>query len=570
VAVAEAAENLTEKQEVRLSDLLRYRLRSVRSYLLKDDVQHLSYCAVILFLGIFPVSSVSTQSEASDTKAPSKAFDFTEVERQAKALAGRPHIPVTQTLPEFLDRLDYDEYRDIHYRREKSLWLDEGLPFQLQFFHRGMVHKNRITVNIIDDGVSKPVRYAPELFDFGENELPQTLPSDLGFAGFRILYPLRKGGGPYERRGGGPYEEVAVFQGASYFRAVSSLGPWYGISDPIYGISARGLALDTGFAEPEEFPIFKEFWIEKPKLHSDTLTVYALLDSPSAAGAYRFLIHPGIDLSMEVKARVFLRQGVRRMGVAPLTSMFFHGDHGDRRFDDFRPEVHDSDGLLIATHSGEWLWRPLNNPRKVATSVFAGEDIAGFGLMQRDRIFDHYQDLTSMYHARPSAWVEPLGRWGPGSLYLIEIPSDAEFHDNIVVFFVPEKSTAAGQEWSFDYRLDFLLNSSPAPPGGKAVSTRTGASGTGRLDSSKRKFVVDFASEGLASLNAEAKLEPVLSASSGRIIEPELYKNLINRSWRLVFEFAPDPRQDPVELRAQLKLGNQVLTETWLYQWSGP
>ncbi len=179
----------------------------------------------------------------------------------------------------------------------------------------------------------------------------------------------------------------------------------------------------------------KEFWIEKPKPHSETLTVYALLDSPSAAGAYRFLIHPGIDLSMEVKARVFLRQGVRRMGVAPLTSMFFHGEHGDRRFDDSRPEVHDSDGLLIAMHSGEWLWRPLNNPRKVATSVFAGEDIAGFGLMQRDRIFDHYQDLTSMYHARPSAWVEPLGRWGPGSLYLIEIPSDAEFYDNIVAFF---------------------------------------------------------------------------------------------------------------------------------------
>lgn len=210
------------------------------------------------------------------------------------------------------------------------------------------------------------------------------------------------------------------------------------------------------------------------------------------------------------------------MGVAPLTSMFFHGEHGDRRFDDFRPEVHDSDGLLIAMHSGEWLWRSLNNPRKVATSVFAGEDIAGFGLMQRDRIFDHYQDLTSMYHARPSAWVEPLGRWGPGSLYLIEIPSDAEFYDNIVAFFVPEESTAAGQEWFFDYRLDFVLNSSPGPPGGKAVSTRTGASGTGRLDSSKRKFVVDFGSEALASLNPEAKVEPVLSASSGRIIKPEM------------------------------------------------
>ena len=210
-------ENLTEKQEVRLSDLLRYHLRSVRSYLLKDDVQYLSYCAVILFLGIFPVGSAPAQSEASDTRVPSRALDFTEVERQAKALAGRPYIPVTQTLPEFLERLDYDQYRDIRYRREKSLWLDEGLPFQLQFFHRGMAHKHRITVNIIDDGVSKPVPYAPELFDFGENDFPQTLPSDLGFAGFRILYPLRKGGGPYERKGGGPTKKSRSFKGRVIF-----------------------------------------------------------------------------------------------------------------------------------------------------------------------------------------------------------------------------------------------------------------------------------------------------------------------------------------------------------------
>jgi glucans biosynthesis protein len=179
-------------------------------------MQYLSYCAVILFLGVFPVSSTSTQSEASDTKVPSKALDFTEVERQAKGLAGRPHIPVTQTLPEFLDRLDYDHYRDIRYRREKSLWLDEGLPFQLQCFHRGIVYKHRITVNIIDDGVSKPVRYAPELFDFGENELPQTLSSDLGFAGFRILYPLRRGRAS-SAKGEAPTKKSRSFKGRVIF-----------------------------------------------------------------------------------------------------------------------------------------------------------------------------------------------------------------------------------------------------------------------------------------------------------------------------------------------------------------
>jgi len=528
-------------------------------------MQYLAYCAVILLLGIFPLSGASPQSAAPspESKAPSGPVDFTAIERQAKALAGRPHVPVSEVLPEFLDRLDYDQYRDIRYRREKSLWIDEGLPFQLQFFHRGGAHKHRITVNVIDRGVSKPVRYAPELFDFGENEFPHALSSDLGFAGFRILYPLRKHG---------PYEEVTVFQGASYFRAVSSLGPWYGreISDPVYGISARGLALDTGFPEPEEFPIFNEFWIEKPEPQTETLTVYALLDSKSAAGAYRFVIHPRVDLSMEIKARVFFRQGVRRMGVAPLTSMFFHGEHSDRHFEDFRPEVHDSDGLLIATRDGEWVWRPLNNPRRVATSVFQATDVSGFGLMQRDRAFEHYQDLTSLYHARPSTWVEPMGKWGPGSIYLIEIPSDAESYDNIVAFFVPEKSPAAGQEWSFDYRLRFLLNSSPVPPGGKVMSTWAGASGAGRLDPSKRKFVVDYAGEVLSALSPEARVVPVLSASSGRIIKPEVYKNLINGSWRMVFEFAPDPRHDPVDFRAYLKLGERILTETWIHQWSRP
>ena len=287
-------------------------------------------------------------------------------------------------------------------------------------------------------------------FRFRRERIPADTTSDLGFAGFRILYPLRKRGGPYERKRGAlrrsrGLSRGELFSGREQPRAV--------VWDLGFGLRRfrQGSGAGHRVCRTEEFRILKEFWIEKPKPQSETLTVYALLDSPSAAGAYRFVIHPGIDLSMEVKARVFFRKGVRRMGVAPLTSMFFHGDHGDRQFDDFRPEVHDSDGLLIAMQSGEWLWRPLNNPRKVATSVFAGEDIAGFGLMQRDRIFDHYQDLTSMYHARPSTWVEPLGRWDRNRF--ISSKSQATPSSMTTSWpFCPEKSTAAGQEWSFDYR----------------------------------------------------------------------------------------------------------------------
>ncbi len=501
------------------------------------------------------------RTPAARTQFPAEPGYFAEVERRAKALAARPPLPASDPLPAYLEALDYLHYQDIRFRRGKSLWLDQGLPFQLQFFHRGGLHKDRIRVHILEQGVSKEFPYSPALFDFGRNKFTQALPGDLGFAGFRILYPVYKHG---------PHDEVTVFQGASYFRAAGRLGSVYGIAGPVYGISARGLALDTGFAEPEEFPVFKEYWIEKPVRKSKRLTVYALLDSQSASGAYRFVIHPGVDMLVEVKARLFLRRAVRRFGIAPLTSMFFHGEHSDRHFDDFRPEVHDSDGLLIAMRNGEWVWRPLNNPRRVVTNAFAGRDVAGFGLMQRDRHFDHYQDLTSMYHARPSAWVEPIGAWGPGSVYLVEIPSDAEFYDNMVAFFVPDQKTAAGQEWSFDYRLQFLRNSSPGPTAGKAIATRVGAAGAGLLDSSKRKFVVDFASEALAALAPEAAVKPVLSATSGRIIKPEVYKNPINDSWRMVFEFAPDPKRETVDFRAYLKLGNDALTETWLYQWIRP
>ena len=302
-----------------------------------------------------------------------------------KRFRPRTYTADTGGLPEYLRLLDYDQYRDIRYKREKSLWLEEKLPFQLQFFHRGFLFNDRVKLNLIEGGTARPIDFSRDYFDYGKNQFPEQMPSDMGLAGFRILYPLLKNP---------QFDDIAVFQGASYFRGVG-LGQ-------AYGLSARGLALDTGMSKAEEFPVFKEFWIEKPVPESTFLTVYALLDSPSATGAYRFIIRPEVDLVMDVKAHLYLRQGVERFGVAPLTSMFFHGENSDRFFDDFRPEVHDSDGLLIGMRNGEWVWRPLNNPSKLRTSVFQGNDIVGFGLIQRDRNFENYQDLEAMYHQRPS------------------------------------------------------------------------------------------------------------------------------------------------------------------------
>jgi glucans biosynthesis protein len=495
--------------------------------------------------------TVTTTSQTQPAAAATKPFEFGAIEQKARELAGKPYARDDVGMPEFLSKLDYDQYRDIRYKPEKALWKDEGLPFQIQLFHRGFMFRDRVHINVVDQGNATRVAYTPELFDFGKNQLPTPPPTDLGFAGLRFHYPLRRDE---------VYDEISVFLGASYFRAVG-LGQ-------TYGLSARGLAIDTGLPKAEEFPIFREFWIEKPAKDARTLTVYALLDSPSVTGAYKFIIRPGLDLTVDVSKHLYFRKAVERLGIAPLTSMFFHGENTDRFADDFRPEVHDSDGLLLARSNGERVWRPLNNPKILRISVFQDNKPVGFGLMKRDRNFGHYQDLEAHYHERPSAWVEMLGDWGQGAVYLIEIPSDAEKYDNIVTFWMPGKPIGEGKDYNFQYRLHFLLDEPEIGGLGKVVATRVGAGGTDSLNPAVRKFVVDFEGEAMKHYSDKAKMEADLGTSSGKIANTVVHKNNETGGWRLSFELTPDKDKDPVELRALLKVGSEVETETWVYQWS--
>ncbi len=495
-----------------------------------------------------PPAPESPAANPAEPPAP-KPFDFASVEAKARELASQSYERDEGGMPESLTKLNYDQYRDIRYKTEKALWRDEELPFQIQAFHRGFMFKDRVLINILEHGSSTRIGYSADLFDYGKNEFPSPLPEDLGFAGLRFHYPLKRDD---------TFDEIAVFLGASYFRAVG-LGQ-------AYGLSARGLAIDTGLSKAEEFPIFREFWIEKPEKNANALTVYALLDSPSVAGAYRFVIRPGLDLGMDVYSHLYFRQAVDRLGIAPLTSMFMHGENTDRFLDDFRPEVHDSDGLLIGQSTGEWIWRPLNNPRQLRISVFADDKPSGFGLMSRDRNFDHYQDLEANYHRRPSAWIEPRGNWGKGAVYLIEIPSDAEKYDNIVAFWVPDQAITEGMDLRYDYRLHFITEEFTAPGGGKVVSTRVGAASDG---SRKRKFVVEFSSPLLKLLGPKAAVEAEVSAV-GEVSNVVVHKNEISGAWRLSFELIPEKDINPTELRAILKAGKDILTESWVYQWNAP
>lgn len=331
--------------------------------------------------------------------------------------------------------LTYDQHRDIRFVRENGPWYGKRLPFEVQFFHLGSLFQVSVPINEVIDGKAKPIDYSPAFFNYGKNDLKIT-DNHLGYAGFRLHNPLNS---PTY------YDELVSFLGASYFRALGK--------QQKYGLSARGLAIDTAVQTGEEFPIFREFWIQRPKRGDKSVTVYALLDSPSITGAYTFVITPGKQTVMDVDTVLIPRKAINKIGIAPLTSMFLFGENTKNRFDDHRPEVHDSDGLLIWNGKDEVLWRPLDNSKYLRISSFMDENPKGFGLMQRDRDPAHYLDFEADYEQRPSAWVEPSGNWGKGTIQLVEIPSQQEIHDNIVAFWVPEKPVEPGVPLQYHYKL---------------------------------------------------------------------------------------------------------------------
>mgnify|MGYP005839826645 FL=1 len=471
-------------------------------------------------------------------------FHFADVIDRAQRVAGSAY-QAPERIPEWLTRISYDQWRDIRYRPERALWRDGRTPFQVQFFHPGYYYVATVAVNVVDDAGVHPVAFSPSDFDYGKNDFASRVPHNLGFAGFRLHAPINRR--DY-------FDEVIVFLGASYFRAVGQ--------GQVFGISARGLAIDTGLPSGEEFPYFREFWIVKPVPWATSITVYALLDSPSLAGAYRFIVSPGGCTRVEVASRLFFRREVQQLGVAPLTSMFFHGENSPRPVEDYRPEVHDSDGLLLHFRGGEFLWRPLFNPRNLQISSFRMQSPRGFGLLQRDRNFDHYQDLETRRELRPSVWVEPLGDWGAGKVMLVEIPTKSDTNDNIVAFWVPEPKPRADQPFDARYRLRWFSDDPALPPAGRAVATRRDRGNRENV----YRYVVDFAGGGLDRIPAETVVHGAVTIATGEesaeLLDQQVTKNPVTGEWRLVFQVRPK-RSEPIELRAYLMLGERVLTETW-------
>ncbi len=516
--------------------------------------------AVALFCAAAAVISAQTPAPA----AGGAPFSFETLQARARDLAATPYQARASRVPQVLRQLDYDQHRDIRFDPARSLWRAEKLPFQLQFFHPGFIQRHTVQIHEVADGRARLVSFSQKFFDYGKNTgLDGAIPADMGFSGLRVTTPLNTPG---------HFDELVVFQGASYFRALSR--------GARYGLSARGLALNTAAPGGEEFPVFEEFWVARPAPGAREIVIHALLDGPGAAGAYQFSITPenagpaaGATV-MRVRAVLFLRAGaeknVRVLGVAPLTSMFWFGENSPGRFDDLRPEVHDSDGLAIHTGTDEWIWRPLDNPRAVRTAAFSDENPRGFGLAQRDRAFASYEDIEAAYHLRPSAWVEPVGDWGSGEVRLVEIPTPDETNDNIVAFWVPAQLPPAGRPLTLEYRLHWHTGAAGVaqPPGGRVIATRQGHSKTHEPD--LWRFWVDFDGGALARLPDGAKdVEAVVTVGDGaKLAHSGAEKNPFNRTWRAAFAIRPDGSGRPVELRCFLRDAGATLTETWSYLWN--
>jgi periplasmic glucans biosynthesis protein len=475
-------------------------------------------------------------------------FGFDDVERKARALAAQPYKQPSSTLPkEWLD-LDYDQYRDIRFRPDHALWRAQKLPFEVMFFHPGFHFDHPVHVSEVVGNEVREVPYSPDQFDYGNNKLAKPNVRFPGFAGFRVHYPLNTA--KYK-------DEVLVFLGASYFRALGK--------GQVYGLSARGLAIDTGLASGEEFPSFVEFWLVRPAANATELTIYALLDSRRVAGAYRFIVRPGAETAVDVRERLFLRERVTRLGIAPLTSMYMSGENQPSTASDFRPEVHDSDVVSVQSGTGEWIMRPLVNPKRLLTSSFALTNPAGFGLMQRDRAFSSYEDLESRYEKRPSVWVQPRSKFESGRVEIVEIPTPDETNDNIVVYWVPDSLAAPLQPIDFEYRLLWQMEGETRPPQSWVTQTRRGH-GFRKVVDKSLDFVIDFEGPALSKLPRDAEVEPVVTAvTNAQILESNAYRNDVTGGYRLTIRFNRQDDAKPVELRAFLRDKTGTLSETWSY-----
>ena len=485
------------------------------------------------------------------------SFSFEALKLRARNMAARPYSAPPRPMPDIVQKIDYDAHGKIKFRADDAPFADKTGAYPITFFHLGQFFGKSVHMYLLKDGVAREFEYRPDLFDMPADSPARALPPDSGFAGFRFQ--------EWNTASDWKTQDWIAFLGASYFRAIGGLGQ--------YGLSARGIAIDAAVhGRNEEFPDFTEFYIEAAEKPGDPVVVYALLDGPSVAGAFRFSMVRGLDrkkgVVMDVESAIHLRKDVERLGLIPLTSMFWYSEYGGHQLNDWRPEVHDSDGLAIWARNGERIWRPLNNPPATTVSAFVGASPNGFGLMQRDRNFDNYRDGVR-YDRRPSLWVEPIKPLGEGVVELLEIPTDDEIHDNIGAFWVPAGKAKAGNAYDLSYRLHWV-NDEPYPGEmiAQTIATRVGRGGEpGKpRPANVYRFAVEFDRPAvMRRIPYGIFPDVVVSTSVGKVLRTFAEPVPDGNVWRAVFDVEIEP-DSVAELRLYLALNGEPLTETWLYQ----
>ncbi len=508
-----------------------------------------SQMRIVHFFCVYCIALASSLSVL--VAGPAAAFEFQTVIDKAKVLAANPYTEPTP-IPKFMKELSYSEYQNIRFNPEKNLWKEAQSRFQVMLMSPGLFYGNAVAINIIDSSGTHALPYRRNYFTFTDPELEKRIPDDLGYAGFKLTYPLQKKD---------DQNQFMVFAGASYFRAVGR--------DNSFGLSFRGAALNTGLPTGEEFPSFVEFWLVRPTPNADKMTVYALLDSKSMAGAYSFTITPGATTTADVKAIIFPRTELELLGMAPLTSMFYFGENTGRPVGEWRRQVHDSDGLLIDNGStGEWLWRPILNPKKLQMDYFQTDNVRGFGLLQRNIDFRDYLDNEAHYQKRPSAWVEPKGDWGSGKVVLVELPSPDETNDNIVAFWTPSAKVTPDKPVTLEYLLKVGDYTIAGEKMASAINTLVGDGSRigGGSSAGAYRLIVDFAGGALAKLSPETRLNASVTAQGdGEILDHYVEYVPALHCWRLSI-LAKPVENTPLLLRAFLQKGKETLTETWTYR----
>jgi glucans biosynthesis protein len=483
--------------------------------------------------------------------AQARGFDFQDVIAKAQNLAQQSY-QAPEPIPRFMQDLSYEQYQGIRFKPDQSLWHASHSRFQVMLISPGLFYRHPVKLHVIDAQGVHDLSFRKDYFTFSDEEVERRVPPDLGYAGFKLTYPLQDAN---------TQNQFMVFAGASYFRGVGR--------DNTFGISGRGVALDTGLPSGEQFPSFVEYWLERPGKDATVTTLYGLLDGKSVTGAYRFTVYPGMPTKLKVEARFFTRDAIQLLGIAPLTSMFYYGENTPRPHGQWRSQVHDSDGLLVHNGvSGEWLWRPLLNPKNLEMDYFQTENVQGFGLLQRHDHFRHYQDLGAHYETRPSAWVETQGDWGRGHVVLVQLPTDSETNDNIVAFWSPQDATEKGQSLSYTYTVSFGDSTVASETTGQVLNTFVGDGnqvGGGNVPGAYR-FIVDFAGGPLAKLSANAPVvSSVTAGDNGEVIEHFAEYSPSGQFWRL--SILAKPAEDkPLSLRAYLSKDGQPVSETWNYR----